>query len=368
MNERIVSELSPAGRGAICVLGLFAGDVANRISHWFQPVGEKSLTDHPHLKPVYGYWVGSRDDPLREDIIVRRRSDDELEIHCHGGRFARQRILSVLERDGFRFVPWRELDRFPVIGATRGETSIAARRLLPLATTEKTAAVLNWQARGALDRAFLHIDALIAANQRAAALASIESLLQWSTLGRHLVAPWRVAVSGPPNVGKSSLINRILGFERSIVFPQPGTTRDLVTTLTAMEGWPVELTDTAGLRECPDALESAGVALAQQAAADADLFLYVVDLSLSTDGSGSGTFPAGRAMRVGNKSDLIADLDCSDSSRRTEINVSALTGDGIPELLIAIRKRLVPLEPEPDQAVPFLPEHLERLERRVNGM
>ena len=78
--------------------------------------------------------------------------------------------------------------------------------------------------------------------------------------------PWRVVVFGAPNVGKSSLINALAGYERAIVSPTPGTTRDVVTVTTAIDGWPVQLSDTAGFRETQDELESAGIELATNSA------------------------------------------------------------------------------------------------------
>ncbi len=86
-------------------------------------------------------------------------------------------------------------------------------------------------------------------------------------------------VAGRPNVGKSRLLNALAGYERAIVDPTPGTTRDVVTVRTALDGWPVELADTAGLRDSDDAIESAGIALARARQADADLTLLVLDRS-----------------------------------------------------------------------------------------
>ena len=104
-------------------------------------------------------------------------------------------------------------------------------------------------------------------------------LARYAPLGRRLTAPWRVVVAGPPNVGKSSLVNALAGYQRSIVAPTPGTTRDVVTTRLAIDGWPVELADTAGVREATDALETQGVRLAREATAAADLCLWVLDAS-----------------------------------------------------------------------------------------
>ena len=88
-----------------------------------------------------------------------------------------------------------------------------------------------------------------------------------------------MVIAGPPNVGKSSLINALLGFQRAIVFDLPGTTRDVVTAVTALDGWPVELSDTAGLRSSDDPLELAGIEQAHRQAAAADCLLLVFDAS-----------------------------------------------------------------------------------------
>ena len=89
-------------------------------------------------------------------------------------------------------------------------------------------------------------------------------------LGLHLARPWQVVVAGPPNVGKSSLINALAGYPRAIVHWAPGTTRDAVTVETVLDGWPVELCDTAGLRTAGDAVERAGIELARRKMAQAE--------------------------------------------------------------------------------------------------
>jgi tRNA modification GTPase len=200
-------------------------------------------------------------------------------------------------------------------------------------------------------------------------------LLACCDLGMHLTAPWRVVLTGRTNVGKSSLINSIAGFQRSIVSQQPGTTRDVVTTTTAIDGWPVELADTAGLRDAESELESAGVELATQTLAGADLVIVVHDVSeplhdridewVSDILAKASMRP--RVIRVLNKIDVLAEthprpLDFD------QHRASALTGEGIAELIAAIGRALVPRAPEPGFAVPFLAEQVAALEAARDGV
>ena len=128
----------------------------------------------------------------------------------------------------------------------------------------------------------------IAAAEWSAAAEKIDELLGRQELGLHLINPWRVVVFGAPNVGKSSLINALAGFERAIVSPTPGTTRDVVTVTTAIEGWPVQFSDTAGFRETQDELESAGIELATTALSKAELAIFVHDAAKLRDESSDG--------------------------------------------------------------------------------
>ena len=108
-------------------------------------------------------------------------------------------------------------------------------------------------------------------------LEQLKGLLRFGDLGLHLTTPWRVVLTGPPNVGKSSLINALVGRERAIGSAQPGTTRDVVTAVTAVGGWPIELADTAGVRQVVDPLEREGVNRAKRSREHADLVVMVAD-------------------------------------------------------------------------------------------
>jgi tRNA modification GTPase len=209
--------------------------------------------------------------------------------------------------------------------------------------------------------------------------AAIDELLSRRQLGLHLVQPWRVVIFGAPNVGKSSLINALAGYQRAIVSPIPGTTRDVLTVSTAIDGWPLQLSDTAGIRETQDELERAGIGLATSTLSCADLAILVHDAeqlcdSKSNDESHvdlSMLAPDARIIHVLNKIDVIADgerlqllrqFTASHGEWNQTLSLSALTGEGLPELIATIGRSLVPTPSAPGSAVPFTAEQCAALE------
>jgi len=150
-----------------------------------------------------------------------------------------------------------------------------------------------------------------------------------------------LAIVGRPNVGKSSLFNRLLEQDRAIVTDVPGTTRDLVSETAAIGGIPVKLYDTAGIREGTELVESLGIERSYQAMADADLTLVVIDLSQPRNAEDEALIARaesqGRHLVVANKRDLAARLPAGEG-----LAVSALTGEGICELRAAILAAVAP--------------------------
>src|SRR5262249_30521947 len=140
-------------------------------------------------------------------------------------------------------------------------------------------------------------------------------------------------------------------YQRTIVAPTPGTTRDLVSVEIAADGWPIELIDSAGLRGAAETLEAEGIDLARSAVATADLCLWVVD----TTAQPMWPDPAvARTRLIFNKIDLPSAWDLDDSMNA--ILVSAQTGDGIARLVHELARELVPETPKAGAAVPFTPE------------
>jgi tRNA modification GTPase len=178
-----------------------------------------------------------------------------------------------------------------------------------------------------------------------------------------------VVIAGRPNVGKSSLTNRIVGYERALVFDQPGTTRDVVWASTAIDGWPVELADTAGIRSGSGDIESQGIERARAQLAAADLVVLVTDARgpcTEEDLALMAEWP--EALLVANKVDL-----CAGRASDSAIATSAKTGEGVERLLEEIARRLMPdIANEGDEergvGVPFTVRQQQHLQAAADAL
>lgn len=354
-----IVQLTPPGRGAVAALVVEGPLALPSVESHFQPVARRrTLSDYPLRRIVFGRWGGA----AGEEIVASRISIDRIELCCHGGRIATQRIEQDLIASGCRPVEWSQW----LTAAPENRSLIQAEAQIALAQarTQRTAAILLDQLNGALESELGQIDQLAASDPPSAA-SRISVLFARAALGLHLTQPWRLVLAGRPNVGKSSLINALVGYERAIVFDQPGTTRDVVTAATAIDGWPVELADTAGLRDSGDALEAAGIARARAQIEAADLLVLVFDLTQpwsADDEALLAQWP--QALLVFNKCDLPAAVA---RVRPPGIVVSATTRRGFDALLAVLGKRLVPTIPPPGAAVPFTARQVELLERMQRG-
>jgi tRNA modification GTPase len=348
-----VVRLTAPGRGALATLLVRGPGAVELVDRLFRANRGQPLRACPTCVVVVGRFGDAHH--AAEEIVAHRTSDKEVLLHCHGGTASVDRIESLLVEQGATVVGWREWV------AVAHDDPLQAKALIALAeaTTERTAGILLDQYHGALRRAIDKIIAAMEDGDTEGARRSLDRLLAQSNLGLHLTRPWKVVLAGPPNAGKSSLLNALVGYARAIVHATPGTTRDLVTALTAIDGWPVELVDTAGLRDGDHPVEVEGVSRAREEMAAADLVLLVLDATegaLDEDLSLGG--PRAKTIVVRNKLDLVADATGWPGSLAT----SAVRGDGIPELLRGIAEGLVPDPPSPGQAIPWTERQIGRLQ------
>jgi tRNA modification GTPase len=363
----------------VAVIAVAGSGVVQAVDSFFQAKNRKPISDQPISRIVYGNW---RSDG--EDLIACRRDADSVEIHCHGGMQAVATIAGDLASAGCQEIPWQAWlardDSCPL----RVEAQIA----LAQAASTRAALILLDQYHGALRKELTEIislhgeaqalasgdsDATFDAPSSSVACERLEALLATAELGLHLTKPWQVVIAGRPNVGKSSLINALVGYQRAIVFDQPGTTRDVVTASTVVDGWPVALSDTAGLHEVSDELEAAGVELAKERLAHADLVIWVLDAAevagdlfaaLDEQTAKLGLVVPAKRLVVLNKIDRAPHAAVPEGV----IATSATDGMGIEELLAAISSTFVPQVPRAGAAVVFTERQRVALEAALQGM
>ncbi len=339
--------LTPAGRGAVAVIRVRGAiDLLDEaIAPHFSAANGKTLSEQPLQAIRFGHWG----DSITEEVVVCRTDEATCEINCHGGTAAVNRILNDLAHRGVQTTTWQQqvsqssdwLTAECVTAITRATTRRTALRLVEQRDLWMDVAK-RWQ---------VDIESPSATALSEETRTAIERCLSWAEFGRHLIEPWRVAICGRPNVGKSTLINALLGYDRAIVFDQPGTTRDVLTGETALAGWPILFADTAGLRETPDELEQAGIERARRALADADVRLVVFDQSqlLTTDDidllTEATKLP--RTLVIANKSDLE-----TQSTWPNSLAVSAAERVGLEALADRLIAELIPNEPAPDEVIP----------------
>jgi tRNA modification GTPase len=346
--------LTPGGNGAIATLALVGPASVALLQELFQPrtiqPGKANFLAEACQTGRSGqFWLGKLGEGTGgpdEVVLALKRTAPVpwFEIHCHGGR----QVITLLEElfaiRGVRLCSWPELMR----QTDQSPLQVEALKALGEATTVRTAAILLDQYHGAFERAVEDIRESVRHSQFELAERQLRELARWVPLGRHLTQPWRVAVVGAPNVGKSSLINRIAGYQRCVVSPTPGTTRDVVTTRSAVDGWPVELIDTAGMRDQAEMLEAQGIEMALAAAAGADVCMWMLDASTPP---GLPPRPLPSLRYVINKVDLTPAWDFAGIPEA--IPLCATSGAGVNELLMALSSWLVPECCRAGMPVPF---------------
>ncbi len=361
----IVARATAPGRGAVAIVRLSGPDAA-AIARML--CGGHALPPPRQLSPVpvldgdrvldHGLWV----------FFPGPRSftgEDVVELHLHGNPLLAERVAALAVHHGALAAPPGAFTRRAVVN---GKLSLSqAEGLRELIDAPSPAAIQ--QAAGqlagrlserftALETALLRLIAGFEAGQDypeegvespplpfteedlARLLEAIDGLLATHPAHQHLHQAPRVALVGRPNAGKSSLLNRLLGSERAIVSPTPGTTRDLVTATLNVGGRLVELVDTAGLRDSGDEIETEGIRRAKTAAAEAALCLLLVDATLGQQALAQDLAlirdaGAKNVLTVGNKMDL-----CPTPSPSFDVCISCHTSQGIDTLIARLPGRL----------------------------
>ena len=311
MTEDTISQIAtPHGAGGIGIIRVSGGDALGVARRVFRPAAGGTLEDIAPYTARYGHIVAADGTVIDECILLYMRAphsytgEDTAELQCHGGAVILREVLLRTWEVGARPA---EAGEFTKRAFLHGRLDLArAEGVMELIAAKSTRAARAARERlaGAFSHAVTdirtqilgavaHIEAGIdfpeddipaasaehLAAEIDAASAAVRRLLVGADTGRILRDGVKTVIVGRPNVGKSSLLNALLGMERAIVTDVPGTTRDIIEEEISVAGIPLRLLDTAGLRAAEDAVEQIGVARTEQHLTDAELILAVFDAS-----------------------------------------------------------------------------------------
>jgi tRNA modification GTPase len=367
LSDPIAALATPPGRSAIAVVRL-SGDgafaVAARVVSAFEPV--------PRMAQL-ATFVAADGDTIDRGLytafpaLASYTGEDTVEFSCHGGLLAPLRLLDALHAAGARPAAPGEFTRRAVMNGRLDLLQAEAVGDLIDATAPAQARRALGQLDGNLSSriaglrsALVELEALLGyeidfpgeddgpvppERIRAArddAAGRIDRLLATAPAGERLREGALVVLAGPPNAGKSSLFNALLGSDRALVTEIAGTTRDAIEAHTSFLGWPVRLVDTAGLRETDDRIERMGVETSRRWLDAADLVLYCDETGAAPgDETGSDrTLPLRTKADLPGHADLPAPAGRPDSGSAPALAVSAVTGEGLDELRRSVAERL----------------------------
>ena len=309
-RQTVACLLTPPGEGGISVIEVCGPNASSVLTRLFHSSRGKRFSDIEPGQLLYGTL--RRDEVLLDEVIlacVEAGAHAVFEVNCHGGAIASKRVFAALEAEGViavdaaeRLARLQRLNRMDTIAAEAAER-------IPRAPTLLGARVLLDQYRGALSDALRAIRGKVdTAMDGPAVREALAKLQTTASFGMGLINPPRVALVGKPNVGKSTLANALLRFDRMIVHHIPGTTRDTIEEVFSIDGVPFVLVDMAGLRQTEDAIEHEGVLRGHGELRRADIVVLVFDGSEPLQDEDlaflGNTRLSVRVIPVFNKSDL----------------------------------------------------------------
>jgi tRNA modification GTPase len=393
VSDTIAAISTPVGEGAIAIVRLSGPDAIAAASKIFR--GKQSPSEFESHVQHLGEIVDEADRAIDEVLIVVHRApasytgEDLVEISCHGGTLVTAKVLEACLRAGARAARPGEFTERAFLNGKMDLTQAEAVIDLIRAKTDLALRSATEQLEGRLGERIKSIrDALVdLVAQLEAAIDfpeegiapeegeplrarldaicdQISALLATADQGRILREGVRAVIYGATNAGKSSLLNRLLGYERVIVSETHGTTRDTIEETINLRGVPIRLLDTAGLRSSADGVERAGIARTEKSLRTADLLLHVVDRNAPKPSHFDTRGQNGNEIILLNKSDLPEHSDWHTSSA---LRISCMTGEGLPALEDEILARVAKQNLRPESALTINTRHRDCLRRALEG-
>jgi len=371
IDDTIAAISTPAGEGGIGIIRLSGKDAIKISDNLFKSPKGKKLSDTASHKIIYGFIKDpSANETVDEALVSVMRSpntytrEDIVEINCHGGMTPLRNVLELAIKHGARLAEPGEFTKRAFLNGRLDLSEAEAVLDLIRAKTDESRRIALEQLRGKLSEKITglreeltkicaFIEAWIDFPEEEIELASmkvitestekilieLESLLKTYDEGRFFREGLAAAIVGRPNVGKSSLLNALLQKDRAIVTEIPGTTRDTIEEYLNINGLPLRIIDTAGIRESHDMAEKEGVKRSISAMEDADLVIAVIDGSSPLKDEDFDMLE-----RVKNKNTIIvinkSDISSEDNTLVSRLSpyaprilrISAKRGDGLEEL------------------------------------
>jgi tRNA modification GTPase len=371
-TDTIAAIATPLGEGGLAVVRVSGPRALAEADACFVPRGKHSLK--PSAAPTHTIQYGHiiRGGQVVDEVLVAVMrtprtftAEDTVEITCHGGLLPARLVLDALLEAGARLAEPGEFTRRAFLNGRIDLAQAEAVTDLIHSRTELALAVANEQLAGKLSqrinqlrddlvKTLAHIEAHIdfpdediapdtkeqLLGRLRRAVAFMDELLRTANEGQLLRRGIRAAIIGRPNAGKSSLLNQLLGRDRAIVSPIPGTTRDTIEETANVRGLPVVFIDTAGLREAGDEIEAEGVRRSRESLAQAELILLVLDASepfTEEDARRLTDFKGKKRIVVCNKADLPRRLVLPKEGNSQAVEVSCVSGAGLEVLKDAIK-------------------------------
>jgi tRNA modification GTPase len=393
VSDTIAAISTPPGEGAIALVRVSGANAIQIADKIFRGKEEPSrfASRVQHLGEIFS----GENQLIDQAVVAVHRApasytgEHLVEISCHGGTLVTAKVLEACFRAGARAArPGEFTERAflngkmdltqaeAVIDLIRARTDLALR-----SATEQLEGRLGDQIRKVRDELIAllaHINASIDFPEEGiapdegemlcarldAVREEIAALLATADQGRVLREGVRVVIYGATNAGKSSLLNRLLGYDRVIVSDIHGTTRDTIEETVNLDGMPIRLLDTAGLRLSESELESEGIARTEKSLQLADLRLHIADRNAPKPAHFNGRAGDANEIVVLNKSDLPEDNDWKDFPA---LRISCLTGDGLPQLQKEILARIRQQNLRPESAVAINTRHRDCLRRALES-
>ena len=367
-TDTIVAPATAVG-GALCVIRLSGSDAISLCDSIFQ--GRKPLSEARTATLHYGNIVDGEE--IVDDVVVSLfraphsyTGEDTVEISAHGSRYVINKIISLLTARGARLAEAGEFTRRAFLAGKLDLSQAEAVADIIASSSHSAHAIASTQMRGAysnelqaLREQLLHITSLLEleldfseedvefADRKELRqllnkiLAKVTSLAESFSLGNALKEGIMVAIAGRPNVGKSTLLNRLAGEDRAMVSDIAGTTRDTIEATTNIDGVIYRFIDTAGLHSTDDRLEQMGIERTEQALRKARIILWMQDYN-DTEATMENYTPTKdqTLLRVINKIDLRGEksLSTEKNSGVPTYYISAKSGEGVEQLIDAFKQ------------------------------